>query len=127
MTHSALLGGHSHTFLGKLKKAEGDYPTIVKNLDDEEVFVVTAGYWGQVLGRIDVSFEAGASGRILKYSGEPILMDHNTKQDPELQAKVNAWKEPFEKYAKEPVGFSPSILDANACNDEECEFNFCRS
>lgn len=36
------MGGHSHTLLGDMEDAEGDYPTIVRNQDDEEVFVVTA-------------------------------------------------------------------------------------
>lgn len=37
-----IMGGHSHTPLGNFTGAEGPYPTIVRNLDDEEVFVVTA-------------------------------------------------------------------------------------
>ena len=36
------MGGHSHTPLGTGENEEGPYPTIVQNLDDEEVFVVTA-------------------------------------------------------------------------------------
>ena len=37
-----IMGGHSHTPLGTGENEEGPYPTIVQNLDDEEVFVVTA-------------------------------------------------------------------------------------
>lgn len=37
-----IMGGHSHTLLGDMEDAEGDYPTIVRNQDDEEVFIVTA-------------------------------------------------------------------------------------
>lgn len=37
-----IMGGHSHTPLGTGGDEEGPYPTIVRNLDDEEVFVVTA-------------------------------------------------------------------------------------
>lgn len=37
-----ILGGHSHTLLGDMEGAEGKYPTIEKNLDGEEVFIVTA-------------------------------------------------------------------------------------
>lgn len=36
------MGGHSHTPLGNFTGAEGPYPTIVQNLDGEEVFIVTA-------------------------------------------------------------------------------------
>lgn len=37
-----IMGGHSHTPLGTGEGEEGSYPTIVENLDGEEVFVVTA-------------------------------------------------------------------------------------
>lgn len=37
-----IMGAHSHTLLGDMEGAEGDYPTIVRNQDDEEVFIVTA-------------------------------------------------------------------------------------
>lgn len=37
-----IMGGHSHTPLGDFEDAEGPYPTITRNLDDEEVFIVTA-------------------------------------------------------------------------------------
>lgn len=59
-----IVGGHSHTRLGNDSAAFGKYPTIVKNLDGEEVFIVTAWRWGQQLGQIDVQFAAD-SGKIL--------------------------------------------------------------
>jgi hypothetical protein len=34
--------GHSHTLLGSMDGAEGPYPTIEKNLDGDEVFIVTS-------------------------------------------------------------------------------------
>lgn len=37
-----IMGGHSHTPLGTGEDEEGPYPTIIRNMDDEEVFVVTA-------------------------------------------------------------------------------------
>ena len=37
-----IVGGHSHTLLGNMTNAAGPYPTIEKNLDGEEVFVVTS-------------------------------------------------------------------------------------
>ncbi len=49
-----IMGGHSHTPLGDFEGAEGPYPTIKKNKDGEEVFIVTAYRWGEYLGYIDV-------------------------------------------------------------------------
>lgn len=37
-----IMGGHSHTPLGIGEDEEGPYPTIVRNQEDEEVFIVTA-------------------------------------------------------------------------------------
>lgn len=37
-----IMGGHSHTPLGDFEDAEGKYPTIKKNKDGDEVFIVTA-------------------------------------------------------------------------------------
>ncbi|GGD91410.1 bifunctional metallophosphatase/5'-nucleotidase [Planktosalinus lacus] len=44
-----ILGGHTHTFLLK--------PTIVKNIDDQEVLINQVGFGGINLGRIDFYFE----------------------------------------------------------------------
>ena len=45
-----IIGGHTHTFLPK--------PTLVKNLDDENVLVNQVGAYGVNLGRIDFYFDA---------------------------------------------------------------------
>lgn len=66
---SLLVGGHSHTPLGgDPKYSQGEYPTIVKDLDGEDVFIVTAYRWGEYLGRLDVAF-AKDSGKIASYTG----------------------------------------------------------
>jgi len=115
-----ILGGHSHTLLGHFPEALGPYPTIETNLDGEEVFIFTAWRWGQVLGYINVAFEAAPGGRVLAYTGGPIPMDTTIKQDPALQAEVNAWREPFDDYAKEVVGFITDVLDETKCQQSEC-------
>src|SRR5260221_826302 len=62
---SLIIGGHSHTLLGNMTGSRGPYPTIVKNQDGDDVFVVTSYRWGEYLGYIDVEFDR--SGRIVKY------------------------------------------------------------
>jgi 2',3'-cyclic-nucleotide 2'-phosphodiesterase (5'-nucleotidase family) len=119
----SLIGGHSHTLLGQFPEAAGPYPTIETNLDGEEVFIVTAWRWGQVLGYINVAFESGPSGRVLTYAGGPIPMDKTIKQDPALQAKVDVWRKPFDDYAKEVVGVITDRLDATKCQQGECKLS----
>lgn len=113
-----IMGGHSHTKLSDDEDAEGPYPTIVENLDGEEVFVVTAWRWGEFLGYIDVTFDD--DGKILEYHGAPIHLTNATEQDTELQAQIEEWRGPFEEFAAEVVGETNTELDQSNCQEQEC-------
>lgn len=56
-----IIGGHTHTFLPK--------PTLVKNLNDENVLVNQVGAYGVNLGRVDFYFDAdknkSANGKVI--------------------------------------------------------------
>ncbi|KAF2211353.1 hypothetical protein CERZMDRAFT_43701 [Cercospora zeae-maydis SCOH1-5] len=113
-----IMGGHSHTPLGTGENEEGPYPTIVQNLDDEEVFVVTAYRWGEYLGYIDVTYDA--EGKILAYHGGPIHLTNTTAQNETLQAQIEEWRGPFEAFAAEVIGVSDVVLEQETCQQEEC-------
>lgn len=115
---SLIIGGHSHTLLGDMPNALGKYPTIVKNTKGDEVFVVTSFRWGEYLGNIDLTFDK--DGKALAYHGAPIHMDNKTELDPALQAKVLAWRAPFEKFAAEVVGTTKNELDQTKCQLGDC-------
>ncbi|KAF9265140.1 Metallo-dependent phosphatase [Marasmius fiardii PR-910] len=113
-----IVGGHSHTLLGNMTGALGPYPTIEKNLDGEEVFVVTSYRWGEYLGYLDVSFDH--TGKIVAYTGAPIHLDNSTKQDAELEATIKDWRKPFEAYAAQVVAETVNDLDQTICQSGEC-------
>jgi 2',3'-cyclic-nucleotide 2'-phosphodiesterase (5'-nucleotidase family) len=113
-----IMGGHSHTLLGDMKDAKGKYPTITKNKDGEEVFIVTAYRWGEYVGYIDVTYDT--EGKILAYHGAPIHITNTTKQDEDLQRQIKAWRGPFEKFAAEVIGKSEVELDQTTCQQKEC-------
>jgi 5'-nucleotidase len=113
-----IMGGHSHTPLGDFEGAVGPYPTIVENKDGDEVFIVTAYRWGEYLGYIDVTYDA--QGKVLAYHGAPIHLTNTTAQDEDLQEQIDAWRGPFEEYAKEEVGFTNVVLDQSTCQQKEC-------
>ncbi|KAM5372175.1 hypothetical protein ACJZ2D_007575 [Fusarium nematophilum] len=115
---SLIIGGHSHTPLGDMEEAEGDYPTIVEDLNGDEVFVVTAYRWGEYLGYIDLTFDQ--DGKALAYHGAPIHLTNQTKMDEDLQKKIDAWRKPFEKFAAEKVGSTRVELDQTTCREEDC-------
>ncbi|KAI0779341.1 Metallo-dependent phosphatase-like protein [Fomes fomentarius] len=106
-----IMGGHSHTPLGDFEGAEGPYPTIKKNKDGEEVFIVTAYRWGEYLGYIDVSSSTTALLSILT---------NQTKQDDKLRAQIKEWRGPFEAFAAEVLGKTAVELDQTTCQKKEC-------
>lgn len=113
-----IMGGHSHTLLGDMPNAKGKYPTIVKNKDGDEVFIVTAYRWGEYVGYIDVTYDP--QGKILAYHGAPIHMTNTTQQDRQLQDQINDWRKPFEAFAAEVLGKSDVNLDQSTCQKQEC-------
>lgn len=115
---SLIIGGHSHTLLGNMTGARGKYPTIVRDAADSEVFIVTSYRWGEYIGSINVTFDA--DGKALEYRGAPIHMDNTTAMDPELQAKIQEWREPLAKYADEVVGTTVNELDQARCRSADC-------
>lgn len=115
---SLIIGGHSHTPLGSMPGALGDYPTIVENTNGDEVFVVTAWRWGEYVGYIDMTFDA--AGKPLAYTGLPVHLTNTTVQDPEVQAQVDAWRGPFEEFAAEVIGQTENDLDQTTCQLGDC-------
>ncbi|KAG5918563.1 hypothetical protein E4U61_001659 [Claviceps capensis] len=115
---SLVVGGHSHTLLGNMDKAEGKYPTIIKDKSGQEVFVVTAYRWGEYIGSIDLTFDN--NGRALSYHGAPIHMDNTTALDKDLEKNITAWRGPFEKYASEVIGSTKNVLDQSTCQKGDC-------
>lgn len=113
-----IMGGHSHTLLGDMEDAEGKYPTITKNKDGEEVFIVTAYRWGEYVGYIDVTYDP--EGKILAYHGAPIHLTNTTEQDADLQSQIEEWRGPFEEFAAEVLGTSKVNLDQETCQEKEC-------
>ncbi len=73
-----IVGGHSHTQLGSKAGLaaiglvpDGPYPTEVLAPDGGRVLVLQAWKWGQMLGRLNASFDA--DGRITGYAANPVI------------------------------------------------------
>lgn len=115
---SLIMGGHSHTPLGNMSNSAGPYPTIVKNKDGDEVFIVTAYRWGEYVGYIDVTFDD--EGKALSYHGGPIHLDNTTAMDQGLQDQIKKWRGPFEEFAAQVVGETKVELDQTTCQQKEC-------
>ena len=69
-----IVGGHSHTLLSSTdEKAEGPYPTLVKNPAGTDVPIVTAYAYSKYLGDLKVVFDD--SGVVKSAEGAPKLLD----------------------------------------------------
>ncbi|KAF8162675.1 Metallo-dependent phosphatase-like protein [Crassisporium funariophilum] len=115
---SLIIGGHSHTLLGNMTGAKGDYPTIVENADGDEVFVVTSYRWGEYLGYIDLEFDR--RGKIVSYEGAPIRLTNQTAEEPKLKAQVKEWSKAFASYANTILGYTQFPLIQSTCQSVEC-------
>ncbi|TFK97586.1 Metallo-dependent phosphatase-like protein [Pterulicium gracile] len=114
-----IVGGHSHTLLGDMAGAQGKYPTVETNQDGDEVFVVTAWRYGVYLGYIDVEFDGG---KVLSYTGGPILLNNKTAQDTKMQAQIKEWRGPFEEFASTVIGTNEVKLNRENCKTQECNW-----
>lgn len=115
---SLIIGGHSHTLLGNMTGSKGAYPTIAKNLDGDEVFVVTSYRWGEYVSYIDVEFDW--RGKIVKYEGAPIHLTNTTAEDPKLKAQVVDWEKAFVAYSSTVLGVTQNTLVQSTCQQGEC-------
>lgn len=122
---SLIIGGHSHTLLADnstVPGAKGPYPTIAKNTNGEEVFVVTSYRWGEYLGYIDLEFDQ--RGRVVRYEGAPIHLTNTDNatlaENPKLKQEVQKWAEGFAPYSAQVVGHTELTLDITVCQAGEC-------
>jgi len=106
-----IVGGHSHTPLGTMPGALGDYPTVVNSPAAESVLVVSAWEWGKYLGRLDVTFDA--MGVVASYNGAPILINASIPEDPAIAADVAVFYEPVAQLANTVIGETELLLDGN--------------
>ncbi|HRF59626.1 MAG TPA: bifunctional metallophosphatase/5'-nucleotidase [Fimbriimonadaceae bacterium] len=109
-----VVGGHSHTLLGDLGIADlpagrGPYPTVVKNADGNTALVVQAWQWGQVLGRIQVTFDD--MGAVKDWSKTPpVVVGPEVKDDPEAATMLSAFQKPVAAVSNEVIGATETGL-----------------
>lgn len=104
-----IVGGHSHTPLGDMPNAQGDYPTVITSPAGEPVLIVSAWEWGRYLGRLDVTFDD--MGVVQSFEGSPIFIDVNVAEDPAIAADVAVWKEPVLELSNMVIGATDVKLD----------------
>lgn len=120
-----VVGGHTNTFLytGPPPSNDvpvGEYPFIVKSNDGRSVPVVQAYAFGKYLGFLNIDFDD--AGNVLQSSGNPILLDNNIPEDPDLLAEVNKWKGQLSNFSAQELGKTLVYLNGSTL---ECRYREC--
>lgn len=105
-----IVGGHSHSLLSNARKdAVGPYPVVERSPSGDTVLVVTAYYGGEMLGRLNVTFDERGVAR--QWSGDALTLNDATlvslnapKPDPVFVKKMEKYSVPVQKLLNEPLG-----------------------
>ncbi|VVC28331.1 Calcineurin-like phosphoesterase domain, ApaH type,Metallo-dependent phosphatase-like,5'- [Cinara cedri] len=117
-----IVGGHSHTFLysGKqpsIEKPYGPYPFYVTNVKNKPIPILQAYANTKYFGKVELRFDS--NGVLVNINGEPMIMDHNVKEDPSMLKVLDQWKPSVTKITNVTVGRTVVEL-LNICHQKEC-------
>ncbi len=116
-----VIGGHSHTPLGEgVSQSQGAYPTLVDGASGHPVLVVSAGDYGRLLGRLTLEFDT--QGRLVRWDGAPIAVDHTIPEDPVILADAERFNQELEPFYTNTIGRTDIELVGA---DHDCRFNEC--
>lgn len=118
-----VIGGHTNTFLWNgttpdSETVQGPYPTLVKQPSGRFVPVVQAYAYTKYLGKLHLVFDS--EGELVKYIGNPILLNNSIPQDPEVLAIVDRYRKNIIKISDVVIGTSSVVLDGLSCRLREC-------
>jgi 5'-nucleotidase len=118
-----VVGGHSHTSLGRYQiegfpNPAGEYPTVTKNADGETALVVQAWEWGKVLGVLQVTFDD--RGIPVKWSTDsPRVVDESVAPDLVVASLVEGFKRPIAELQTKEIGSTTTGLSRDGSRETE--------
>ena len=121
-----VVGAHTHSFLytetAKKKNPSvniirGPYPTLVDNVAGGKAIVVQAFAYTKYLGHVNLEFDE--LGKLVAWTGEPILLDNKFKQDQFILDELKPWKEEITNFGRVLLGFSKIVLRLS--REKECQ------
>jgi len=103
-----VVGGHSHTPLGTpdlpgWPKAQGPYPTVVKDSQGIAVPILQCWEWGKVFGHITLDFDG--NGHLKRWrNAAPIVVDDSIPDDPTVASMIAAFRKPINSLMTQQIG-----------------------
>ncbi len=121
-----IIGGHSHTPLGKyegngLPAPEGNYPTVLKNADGKNILVLQSWEWGKIYGSMRVTFLSDGTPQFWK--GMPVPVTNAFKADTRLLATLKAFTVPIDGFRRTVVGAAAVRLNGDRADVRKRETN----
>lgn len=118
-----IIDGHSHTYLSAEElpgrpPSHGKYPTTVRNLDGELVYIIQAYCWGRFLGHVEVTFRP--DGYLNTIHGSPIELTVDLPQDSQALQLMADLSKPFESFRKRKIGNATDDFMRGHCQSGEC-------
>lgn len=115
-----IVSGHDHVLLGNAddlpawthSRIRGPYPAAVEDLEGNTTLVVSAWEWTRAVGRLDVEFDD--RGRVVNWSGGPIITEPSFPEDPDLAQKVAAYRVPVSQFADVIIGSAGMFFDGTS-------------
>ncbi len=99
-----IIGGHSHTLLSNNpteKEAQGAYPTIIHNPENQPVLIVSTGIGGHFIGELSVTFNQ--SGIVQTYQGNTVLADNTVTPDKAVLTEIADIERTLNDILNEPI------------------------
>ena len=114
-----IVSGHDHVLLGDEnelpewthRRIQGPYPAVVEDRDGDTTLVVSGWEWTRAVGRLDVEFDD--RGRVVNWSGGPIITELSIAEDPELAQKVADYRVPVDEFANVIIGSAGVFFDGD--------------
>lgn len=114
-----IVSGHDHVLLGDEndlpewthRRIQGPYPAVAEDRDGNTTLVVSAWEWTRAVGRLDVEFDD--RGRVVNWSGGPIITELGIAEDPELAQKVADYRVPVDEFANVIIGSAGVFFDGD--------------
>lgn len=78
-----------------------------------------ASAYSKYVGDLTVYFDA--AGNVAHWKGAPIFMGPNIKQDKQILAEIQPWKQIFDKVTNQNLGYANKSIDGSNCHLNECE------
>lgn len=83
-----------------------------------KVPIVQAYAFTKYLGKIDVEFDE--KGEVVEAKGNPILLNYEIKEDPEVVESLKEWQLQLNDSLQHPIGKTRVVLEGRRCRFEEC-------